>query len=138
MRKSVFLGALALLASTTVASAVTVIKLDGYCNNYAVRSDHGTYSLKDINCLAHGFGAGFVGTVHDLGKTLIVGMHDPSNPNAQLVYQFSYPLTDGGTWTLYSTTDGMHTSVLSTGNYSIPAPGRKTAEPDDLKSATSR
>jgi hypothetical protein len=136
MRKVFWIGALVLLASTAAASAATIVALDGFCNAYAVRNDHGTISVKDTAC-SEGFGAGFLASIKSEGKTLVVGLQDPANPHTQFVFKFSYPLITGGTWSLYDTTDGVHTVPLVSGNYTLPAAGmhEHTA---GVKSATAR
>ena len=136
MRKILFLGALALLASTAAACAATKVALTGYCNVYSIRNDHGTLSVKDTGC-SEGFGAGFIATIHGLGKTEVIGLQDPGSSHTQFVFRFSYPLTNGGTWSLHSSTDGLHTNPLASGNYTLPTPGKRL-DTHGLKSATSR
>lgn len=137
MRKSLFLGALALVASTAAASAATVVSLDGFCNVYSIRNSHGVLSIKDTGC-SQGFGTGLLGSIHADGKNEIFGLQDPASAHTQFVFKFSYPLMTGGTWSLYDTTDGVHSNLINSGNYTLPAPGRKDAETHGLKSATSK
>lgn len=134
MRKTLFLGALALLASTSIASAATTITLDGYCNAYAFRYHTGQFTMKDTGC-STAIGGGFLASVHGEGKTAVMALTDPASDGVQFVFKFSYPFVSGGTWNLYSTTDGIHLNTLLSGNYSIPNAGEPSLK--GTRSATS-
>jgi hypothetical protein len=134
MRKFLVLGALALVATTSVASAATKVALDGFCNVYSIKNQHGQITAKDSGC-SSGFGLGFVAGIHSEGKNAIVGLQDPSSSGYQFVFKFSYPFTEGGTWSLYSTTDGKAFNPVASGNYSLSVPAGR---PKTARSVTAR
>ena len=135
MRKTLILGALALMASTTVASAVTLVSLDGYCNQYAFRYHTGQFTMKDTGC-SNAIGGGLLGSIHGEGKAAVMALTDPGNPTTQFVFKFSYPFVTGGTWTLYSTSNGTSLTTVLSGNYTIPNAGEPSLK--GPKSVTSR
>jgi hypothetical protein len=119
------LGALALTASTGAASAATVLSLDGYCNAYAMRVyTGGLVAMKDTGC-SNGYGAGLVASVRGDGKTTVMALTDPGNTTTQFAFKFSYPFATGGTWTLYSTTNGAHVTTVLSGTYTVPSGGER-------------
>jgi len=116
------LSALALMASTAIASAATVLSLDGFCNAYAMRKNGaGVYAALDTGC-SEAIGGGVVATIKGSGKNAIIALQDPSNPGAQFEFTFSYPFVTGGVWDLYETTDGKHVSLILSGNYTVLMP----------------
>jgi hypothetical protein len=136
MKRLFVASALCLLASAGAASAGgVVVSLDGYCNAYDIRAAKGLSAIKDTGC-SNGFGGGVVGSVKGFGKAVIVGLQDPGNSSVQFVFEFSYPLTNGGSWTLYSNNDGVHTSLVLSGTYSLATPGE--IESKGTKSVTAR
>jgi len=136
MKRLFVASALCLLASAGAASAGGVIvSLDGYCNAYDIRAAKGLSAIKDTGC-SNAFGGGVVGAVKTFGKAVIVGLQDPGNTSDQFVFEFSYPLTNGGKWTLYSNNDGVHTTLVLSGTYSLATPGEIQSK--GTKSVTAR
>ena len=124
MKKLIFLSAAALFASTAIASAsVSVLSLDGFCNEYKVRKTGTLFAAKDSNtdCSA-GFGGGVLATVSGQGKNAVVAFQDPASPGYQFEFTFSYPFVTGGTWVLYYTNDGVHFAVDNSGTYTLTTP----------------
>ena len=133
MHKVIFGGIAALLLSATTASAVTHISLDGFCNNYAFRHPgFNHFAVKDTGC-SSGFGTGLLGSIKGIGKQLIVALQDPGSDHTQFEFIFSYPFTNGGSWELYDSTDGVNFNVLAGGSYTITTPGPRAG-----KSVTSK
>ena len=130
------MSALALAASTTLASAVTKISLNGsLCTVLTIRSDHGLLAAKDRASCSQIFGGGLIGSVKGEGKAAIFGIQNPASPGDQFVLTLSYPFVGGGTWKIYTTTDGQHLSLSQSGNYSVNAPAQRAK---GLKSAFGR
>lgn len=136
MRKILLVGALALTASSGAAQAVTKISLDGYCNVYSIRNQTGTMAMKDTGC-SNAIGGGFLTTIKTQGKTAVFGLHDPGNGDVQFVFQFSYPFVTGGTWSLFSTADGLHLNPVLSGQYTIAVPNGEKAQ-SGTRSVTGR
>ena len=126
-------GLAALLLSTTAGSAVTQISLNGCCNTYAVRHyNFGHFAAKEIGC-GTGFGGGLLASIKGVGKTAVIALQDSNTPGSQLEIVFSYPFTNGGSWELYGTSDGVHFNTLAGGSYAIGAPAER-----GTKSVTAR
>jgi hypothetical protein len=137
MRKAIVTGALALLMSSSIASASSVtVALDGFCNDYTLRISHGTIAALDTPSCGAGFGAGYVGSAKGIGKAAVIGLQDPASPGAQFVFTFSYPFANGGSWTLSDTTDGQHFTQILNGTYTLNAPAGQVLQ--GSKSATAR
>ena len=123
MRKTVLLAAMALMASgATALAGHPRLSLDGYCNAYTIRNDHGHIAFKSSGC-GQAYGGGIVAAVKGIGKQAVIALHDPDNDTEQFEYIFSYPFTNGGSWELYGTADGGITfHTLAGGSYSMGAP----------------
>jgi hypothetical protein len=125
MRKTLMLGAVALLASYGAASAVTTITVPGFCNEFHIRKSNDGYAVKDAACTSS-IGGGYLTTIKGEGKTVVFGIYNPAvTPPTQLVMKFSYPFVTGGTYTLEFTQDGVSLIETSSGNYTVGtgAPG---------------
>jgi hypothetical protein len=132
MRKILTLGILVVLASASAASAATVLSLDGFCNAYKVKKSGGGYAVRDVGCTS-AYGGGLRANIKGTGQNLIIALTDPAAGGTQFQFTFSYPYKSGGTWNLYSTTDGVTFNLLVSGTYSSGAPAHM-----GLKSATAR
>ncbi|HEY4115862.1 MAG TPA: hypothetical protein VGM17_17535 [Rhizomicrobium sp.] len=121
MKTLVILGAAALLALPSVASArtkTTVVSFDGYCDVVTIKVTGSLVAGQD-SC-AGGFGGGMV--VKQLGgqgKSIVAGVQFPVYAGYQFVLQLSYPLVTGGTWTMYATTDGTELDPFEAGTYTV-------------------
>jgi len=87
--------------------------------------------VKDTGC-SHAFGGGLLTTVKGVGKSTVIALQDRASQGTQFEIVFSYPFTNGGSWELYATSDGVHFNTLAGGNYPLDAADVRTA-----KSATS-
>jgi hypothetical protein len=121
MRKfSIAAAAAALLALPGTAQAkVPVLDLGDVCHFMAVVADHSHVSgFSNFDCQTGNF-VGVIGRVQGTeGRSMIasVQMH---NTHGQFLLQVSYPLVNGGTWTLYRTTHGYTTKVFRSGTYTV-------------------
>ncbi len=118
MRKILLLGISAFFATTCAASAAITLTLDGFCNAYKIRKNGGGFALQDTGCTS-AYGGGLLSNIRGTGKTVIIALHDPSMATVQYEITFSYPFTEGGTWSLYSTDDGVTFALTKNGTYSI-------------------
>jgi hypothetical protein len=129
------LGALALLASTCAADArggkVYEISLDGYCNIYHTQINGAVVAAQDTPSCSGNYGAGLLATVKG-AKSAVIALYNSADPGAQLMLELSYPFTDGGTFRLYQTTNGVTVTDALDGTYSLhaaPDEGAKSAAP---------
>ncbi len=117
MRKILLLGISAFFATAGAASAATTLTLDGFCNAYKIRKNGGGFALLDTGCTS-AYGGGVLSNIRGLGKNAIIALHDPAMATVQYEITFSYPFTEGGTWNLYSTDDGVTFALVENGTYS--------------------
>jgi hypothetical protein len=57
--------------------------------------------------------------VKGFGKTVTLGLHDPSQPSTQFVLILAYPFVQGGLYKLYSTNNGNSLTDALDGTYSV-------------------
>jgi hypothetical protein len=129
MKTYLALAAAALVATAGAASAkTTVISLDGHCDVITIRVNKSLVTgVDDPSCVTE-YGGGAVGKVKGFGDTIVAGVITPNAPGEQFVFQVSYPLITGGTWSLYGTADGVTLTKLKAGTYTVegtPAHGMK-------------
>ena len=132
MRKILLLSMAALFATAGAASAATVLSLDGFCNAYKIKKSGGGYAMQDTGC-SSAYGGGVSANIKGTGKNVIIAMTDPAHSGTQYEITFSYPFTTGGTWSLYTTSDGVSFGLLTSGTYSTGAPAER-----GTKSVTAR
>src|ERR1700733_10169041 len=122
MKKTLIWGALALAASTCVANARTVdVHLNGTCNIYSIRFvSTVSAAIQDTPSCSGTFGGGVLGSVKGFNKAMVIAMQDPSSPGVQWLLDLAYPFVNGGAFTLYQTTDGVHFVDALDGTYSLP------------------
>jgi hypothetical protein len=97
-------------------SKTTVIALDQSCDKFDVTVTKDTAGALDAPSCAATFGGGIVGKKDG---ALTLGLQDPSQPGVQFILELSYPLTDGGTFSIYQTTDGVRLQDMQDGHYSV-------------------
>jgi hypothetical protein len=128
MRRILAIGTAAFVASTGLANArgkTTEISLDSYCNIYQITVTGVLAAAQDTPSCSGNFGGGLIGTVKGFGKSADIALQDASNPGVQLMLELSYPFTNGGTFHLYQTTNGITFSDALDGTYSLStAPDR--------------
>jgi hypothetical protein len=135
MKTMLALGALALLATTNAAGAKTKtyeLSLDGYCNIYQTQVTGNFAVLQDTPSCSGNFGVGMLATTKSDGKSVLVSLANTADPGAQLLLELSYPFTNGGTFHLYQTTNGVTYTDALDGTYSLHAArdeGAKSAMP---------
>lgn len=114
-------------AGDAANASTTKISFDGFCDGMSITvfSWHQA-GTKATGCLSN-IGAGMEGKVLGAkwkGKTLTIG----ENPNVSgeiVLYNIQYPLTSGGGWSSFETTDGVNFTPLQSGTYTINAPGER-------------
>lgn len=133
MRKFLLLSTVAFFAATGAASAGSaILTLDGFCNAYKIKKADAGYALTDTGC-SSAIGGGVSGKLKGTGKNAIIALTDPASPGFQFEFTFSSPFVTGGTWSLYSTNDGVTFGLLTSGTYTVGAPAQR-----GLKSVTSK
>src|SRR3569832_62916 len=133
MKKTLILGALALAASTCAANArIVEISLDGTCNIYSIRFvDTVAVAVQDTPSCSGTYGGGVIAAVKNSGHAVVLALQDPSSPGVQWMLNVDYPFVNGGSFTLYQTTDGTRFTDALDGTYSLvgtPGMGAKTAK----------
>ena len=121
MRKSWIPAAAALLIMPSVAHAkVPVLDLGDICHSMAIVLDHSQVSgFSHFTCQTGNF-VGVVGKVRGSAeRSMILSVQMRDHPDGQFLLQVSYPLVDGGTWSLYYTKDGYRMKLYQTGTYTV-------------------
>jgi hypothetical protein len=135
MKRIVALAAAALICSTggslaAKAKAFT-ISLDGFCDNYDVTIKGLIATARDAPSCGGQYGGGLLATVKGFGKAAILALQDPNGaPGVQVMLELSYPFTDGGTFTIYQTTDGVNFVDESDGTYSVGTDAQRGPKSD--------
>jgi hypothetical protein len=122
MKRILLLSAAALLFSVTASIAkprLTVIKLNETCDTFDVSISGTTAWALDAPSCAATYGGGLVGAVKGFGKSVILALHDPSQPGTQFVLELAYPFIQGGAYKLYSTNDGQSLMDALDGTYTV-------------------
>lgn len=122
MKRILFLSAAILACSLTAAAAAPrtyVIKLNDTCDTFEVKVTGVTATALDAPSCASTYGGGLVGSVKGAGKTLVLALHDPSQPGVQFMLQLAFPLIQGGAYKLYSTNTGQTLTDALDGTYSV-------------------
>jgi hypothetical protein len=122
MKRILFLSAAVLLCSVTGSMAkpkLTVIKLNETCDTFDVTISGATVTATDAPSCAATYGGGLVGSVKGFGKTVVLALHDPSQPGVQFVLELAYPFLQGGAYTLYQTTNGNSLTDEIDGTYTV-------------------
>ncbi|HTT97192.1 MAG TPA: hypothetical protein VMF58_04035 [Rhizomicrobium sp.] len=146
MKRTLALAAAALLCTTGAALArhhhgkpVTVdLGIDGFCNIY-----HVTYSTKtslataqDTPSCTGTYGGGMLAQTKPAGDVMLLALQDPQGqPGVQLMVQFSYPFTTGGTVTIFQTTDGTTFTDAFDGTYTVETGTRANGGSKPVQSA---
>jgi hypothetical protein len=123
MKRIAALAAAALICSAGASLAKSktfAIGLDGFCDNYGVTLSGTIAAAQDAPSCSGQYGGGLLATVKGFGKTVLLALQDPINqPGVQVMLELSYPFTDGGTFTIYQTTDGVNFVDEFDGTYSV-------------------
>jgi hypothetical protein len=124
MKRIVALAAAALIYSTGGAFAAKAktftISLDGFCDNYDVTIRGVIATAQGAPSCSGQYGGGLLATVKGFGKAAVLALQDPNGaPGVQVVLELSYPFNDGGTYTIYQTTDGVNFIDETDGTYSV-------------------
>jgi hypothetical protein len=110
----------ALLAIPGVAQAkIPVLDLgDDICGFMPIQITHGSvHGFSNFNCETGNF-IGVVGTVK--GQQFVIASIQINNkPGDQFLLQLSYPLVDGGTWSVRYTSDGYKSKLYKSGTYTV-------------------
>jgi hypothetical protein len=120
MRKFWIPAAAALLVMPSVAYAkVPVLDLGELCGFMPIVVDHSHVSgFSNFDCQTGSF-VGLIGRV-DGERAVIASIHIKNSPkHSQFLLQLSYPLVDGGTWSVYSTRSGYTMKLYKSGTYKV-------------------
>ena len=120
MRKSLIPAAAALLVLPSVAHAkVPVLNFGDFCDFLAVVIDHSHVSgFSNYSCQTGNF-VGMIGKV-DGARAIIAAIQVRNAPKRyQFLLQVSYPLVDGGYWSVYYTRNGYTMKPYKSGTYTV-------------------
>ena len=120
-RLSVAAAAAALLVLPGVAQAkIPVLDLGGVCHALMIRVQHAQVNgFSHFTCETGNF-VGIVGKVRGSAeRSVIASIQMRDQPDGQFLLQVSYPLVDGGTWSLYYTNDGYRMKLYQSGTYTV-------------------
>lgn len=113
-------AAATLLASGSAQAKVPLVNLGDICHSLAVVVDHSRVSGFSLAGCQTGNFVGVIGKVRGSeGRALIASLQMPSEPETQFLLQISYPLVNGGTWSLYYTKDGYNAKLYQAGTYTV-------------------
>jgi len=111
----------ALLVLPSVAQAkIPVLDLhDDVCGFLAIQVKHSkVQGFSHFSCQTGNF-VGVVASVKGSDMAIIASIQMKDRPGDQFLLQLSYPLVDGGTWSLRYTTDGYSSKLYKSGTYTV-------------------
>jgi hypothetical protein len=133
MKKALALATFFFVAATGTACArgATTISLNDFCDVLTITPNAvlktALVATDDPNC-ENLIGAGFIGKIKVLGKSAVIGMHNPAGAAEQFIFRIDYPFGTGGSWVLYGTQDGVNLTAFAGDTYTVngtPARGSK-------------
>ena len=133
MNRTPIVAGLAFAVFASQANAgikATTISINGSCDVYTVtiqdrRLAAAVETDPDGRCETF-LGGGHLARAKGAGHVATVGGIFDNNPNIVFTLDIQYPFLTGGTWHLYSTTDGSVMQDVASGTYTVSAPGTQT------------
>ncbi|HEX3943162.1 MAG TPA: hypothetical protein VHW69_03645 [Rhizomicrobium sp.] len=121
MRKFSFAAAaVAMLVLPGAAQAKgPLLNLGAVCDSLLVIVDHTRVAGFSVNNCQTGNFVGVIGKVSGTEGRSIVGSIQMLNTHRPYLIQISYPLVDGGTWSLYTTSHGYKSKLYQQGTYTV-------------------
>jgi hypothetical protein len=120
-RLSIAASAAALLVLPGVAHAkIPVLDLGDVCHALMIQVQHAQVNgFSHFTCRTGNF-VGVVGKVRGAAeRSVIASIQMRDQPDSQFLLQVSYPLVDGGDWSLYYTNDGYRMKLYQSGTYTV-------------------
>ncbi|HEX3666052.1 MAG TPA: hypothetical protein VHU23_12575 [Rhizomicrobium sp.] len=121
MRKfSIVAAAVAMLVLPSTAQAKgPLLNLGAVCDSLLVLVDHARVAGFSVNQCQTGNFVGVIGRVSGTEGRSIVGSIQMVGTKRPYLIQISYPLVDGGTWSLYTTSHGYKAKLYQQGTYTV-------------------
>ena len=118
MNKLSLSAAVALLALPGVAQAkVPVLDLGSICHFLVIVVDETNVNgFSNYTCATNNF-IGVIGKVN--GARSVIASIQVKHKHTPFLLQLSYPLVDGGAWSMYYTRSGYNMKVYDSGTYTV-------------------
>jgi hypothetical protein len=112
-------AALLVIMPNVAHAKVPVLNLGDLCGFMAVVIDHSHVSgFSNFDCQTGNF-VGMIGTVAG-ARAIIASIHVKNAPkHSQFLLQVSYPLVNGGAWSMYYTRSGYTMKPYTSGTYTV-------------------
>ena len=120
-RLSTAASAAALLVFPGMAQAkIPVLDLGDVCHALMIQVQHAQVNgFSHYTCETGNF-VGVVGKVRGSSeRSVIASIQMRDQPDSQFLLQVSFPLVDGGSWSLYYTSDGYGMKLYQSGTYTV-------------------
>jgi len=122
MIRRLFAVTVALLAFSGAANAkIPVLNLGDFCSFMPIQVDRANaqaFGFSNYSCETGNF-VGLIAKARDGERSIIASVQVNNRPGDQFLLQLSYPLVDGGTWSVYFTSNGYNMKLYKSGTYTV-------------------
>lgn len=112
----------AFFALCSAANAkIPVLNLGDFCGFMPIQVDRAhaqAFGFSHFSCETGNF-VGVIAKAKDGSRQIIASVQVNDRPGDQFLMQVSYPLVDGGTWSVFYTSDGYNMKLYKSGNYTV-------------------
>jgi len=120
-RLSIAVTAALLVLSSAANAKIPVLNLGDFCSFMPIQVDRAhaqAFGFSNWSCETGNF-VGLIAKTNDGGRSIVASVQVNNRPGDQFLLQLSYPLVDGGTWSVFYTSDGYRVKLYKSGTYTV-------------------